>query len=94
MTDQPLYDHTGRAYTLTQRQKTLPHGMIVNVAYRLSTARGRRGRRINAASFKAQVLYHCGTGLTVIKTIDPCSNMRRYPGYTEAVKTTRLTPAR
>ncbi|MFJ2218208.1 hypothetical protein ACIQVO_38420 [Streptomyces sp. NPDC101062] len=45
------------------------------------------------AAFAAEVLYHCDSGLTVIKTTDPRHHTGRYPGYTETVETSRLTLA-
>lgn len=93
--DPVLYTHAGRLYTLTARQKHLPHGSAVSVAHGPISAGGSPVTvwEGDAAAFTAEVLYHCDSGLTVIKTTDPRHHTHRHPGYTETVETSRLTPA-
>lgn len=85
-----LYNHAGTPYTLTPAQKTLPHGTEVSVAHGPIRAGEDAAWEGADAAFTAEVLHHCDTGLTVIKTIDPRHHMHRYPGYTETVETRRL----
>ncbi|MEU2086740.1 hypothetical protein ABZ569_33325 [Streptomyces albus] len=92
MPEQTLYNHAGHPYTLTRRQKALPHGTIVNVSHGPISAGDHTAWEGEAASFEAEVLYHCDNGLTTIKTTAPRNHVgHRYPGYTETVETSRLT---
>ncbi|MFF4699885.1 hypothetical protein [Streptomyces chattanoogensis] len=88
--DHILYSHSGRPYTLTPAQKRLPHGTVVSVAHGAIRAGEGTAWKGADAAFTAEVLYHCDTGLTVVKTIDPRHHTRRYRGYTETVETSRL----
>ncbi|MYZ39900.1 MULTISPECIES: hypothetical protein [unclassified Streptomyces] len=93
MPDPVLYAHAGHTYTLTAKQKQLPHGSAVSVAHGPISAGEHTAWEGEDAAFGAEVLYHCDSGLTVIKTTDPRRHTRRHPGYTETVETSRLTPA-
>ncbi|WP_432156021.1 hypothetical protein [Streptomyces sp. bgisy153] len=89
----PLYNHAGHAFTLTAKQQKLPQGTAVSIEDGPISAGDGMAWEGAEAAFTAEVLYHCDTGLTVVKTTDPRRHTRRYPGYTETVETSRLTPA-
>ncbi|MEV7157190.1 hypothetical protein AB0N77_21615 [Streptomyces misionensis] len=89
----PLYNHAGHVFTLTARQRKLPPGTLVSVSHEPIGAGEHTAWEGADAAFIAEVLYHCDNGLTVIKTADPRRHTRRYPGYTETVETSRLTPS-
>lgn len=90
MPGQTFYTHAGYPYTMTRAQKQLPHGTEVSVAHGPIDAGDNRVWEGPEATFTAEVLYHCDSGLTCIKTIDPRRHTHRHRGYTETVETSRL----